>query len=63
MVILIRNFNNFPQVDRGHLVIPKSITKSRIAENMEIFDFKLSPEDVAYIDTFDCNGRVCLIQK
>ncbi|XP_011170042.2 aldo-keto reductase family 1 member B1 [Solenopsis invicta] len=47
------------QVDCGHIVIPKSATKSRIAQNMEIFDFKLSPEDVAYIDSFNCNGRLC----
>lgn len=47
------------QVDRGHIVIPKSVTKSRIEENIKIFDFKLSAEDIAYIDSFDCNGRVC----
>lgn len=50
------------QVDRGHIVIPKSVTKSRIAQNMNIFDFKLSPEDIAYIDTFDCNGRICPVE-
>ncbi|XP_033330624.2 aldo-keto reductase 1B isoform X2 [Megalopta genalis] len=49
------------QLDRGHIVIPKSVTKSRIAENAEVFDFKLTPEDIAYIDTFDCNGRICSI--
>ncbi|XP_011641651.1 aldose reductase-like isoform X3 [Pogonomyrmex barbatus] len=47
------------QLDRGHIVIPKSVTKSRIAQNMDVFDFKLSLEDIAYIDTFDCDGRVC----
>jgi len=47
------------QLDRGHIVIPKSVTKSRIAQNMDVFDFKLSPDDIAYIDSFDCNGRVC----
>ncbi|KAI4503122.1 hypothetical protein M0802_002166 [Mischocyttarus mexicanus] len=47
------------QLDRGHVVIPKSVTKSRIIENSEIFDFKLTPEDIAYINTFDCNGRIC----
>lgn len=47
------------QVQRGNITIPKSVTKSRIEENFKIFDFELSPEDVAVIDTFDCNGRIC----
>lgn len=47
------------QLDRGHVVIPKSVTKSRIAENCEVFDFKLNADDIAYIDSFDCNGRIC----
>ncbi|XP_071866188.1 aldo-keto reductase 1B-like [Bombus fervidus] len=47
------------QLDRGHIVIPKSVTKTRINLNSKVFDFKLSEEDIAYIDTFDCNGRIC----
>ena len=47
------------QVQRGNITIPKSVTKSRIVENAQIFDFELSAEDVATIDSFDCNGRVC----
>lgn len=47
------------QVQRGNITIPKSVTKSRIAENFNIFDFELSDEDMKYIDSFDCNGRVC----
>ncbi|XP_015514378.1 aldo-keto reductase family 1 member B1-like [Neodiprion virginianus] len=47
------------QIDRGHVVIPKSVTKSRIAENFNVFDFKLAPEDIEYINSFDCNGRIC----
>lgn len=46
-------------VQIGVVPIPKSVTKSRIQENINIFDFELAPEDVAVIDTFDCNGRVC----
>ena len=56
---IINNNIRFLQIDRGHVVIPKSVTKSRIDENSRIFDFKLSSEDIAYIDTFDCNGRIC----
>lgn len=47
------------QLDRGHVVIPKSVTKSRILENSQVFDFKLTQEDITYINTFDCNGRIC----
>jgi len=47
------------QVQRGNITIPKSVTKSRIIENAQIFDFELSAEDVATIDSFDCDGRVC----
>lgn len=43
----------------GVVPIPKSVTKSRIAENLDIFNFKLDANDVAVLDTFDCNGRVC----
>lgn len=46
------------QVQRGVITIPKSVTKSRIKENFEIFDFELSDSDMAVIDSFDCNGRV-----
>lgn len=45
-------------MDRGHLVIPKSVNKSRLAQNIDIFDFKLSPEDITYIDSLDCNERI-----
>ncbi|XP_032672316.1 aldo-keto reductase family 1 member B1-like [Odontomachus brunneus] len=47
------------QLERGHIVIPKSVTRSRILENSKVFDFELKPEDIAYIDTFNCNGRIC----
>lgn len=47
------------QVQRGVITIPKSVTKSRIRENFEIFDFTLAEEDIGYINTLDCNGRFC----
>jgi len=47
------------QLQRGHVVIPKSVTKSRIASNFNVFDFELTAEDLALINTFECNGRIC----
>lgn len=47
------------QIQRGVVTIPKSVTKSRIQENFNIFDFEIKPEDMAYIDSLDCSGRFC----
>ncbi|XP_017889598.1 aldose reductase-like [Ceratina calcarata] len=47
------------QIQRGHIVIPKSVTKSRIQENFNIFDFELSPEDVDAINKLNRNRIVC----
>lgn len=47
------------QIERGHIVIPKSVTKSRIETNFNVFDFELAKEDIAEIETFECNGRLC----
>ena len=46
------------QIERGHIVIPKSITKSRIISNISVFDFTLTHKDVKDIDSFNCNGRL-----
>ncbi|XP_018326602.2 aldose reductase [Agrilus planipennis] len=45
-------------IQRGIITIPKSVNKKRIEENIDVFDFQLTPEDVKYIDSFDCNGRI-----
>lgn len=46
-------------VSLGITVVPKSVTKKRIIENIDIFDFKLDREDVAYMDSLNKNQRVC----
>lgn len=46
------------QIERGLVVIPKSVTKSRIVSNFNVFDFQLTADDVKHIDEFDCNFRL-----
>lgn len=46
-------------VEEGLVVIPKSVTPSRIQENAEIFDFKLTADDMAKLSTCDRDLRTC----
>jgi len=45
------------QIEKGNIVIPKSVTKSRIISNTNVFDFNLTKEDIATIDSFDCGAH------
>lgn len=47
------------QVQQGLIAIPKSVTKSRIVGNIDIFDFTLSEDEMKTLDGFDRNGRLC----
>lgn len=40
-------------VDRGVVIIPKSVKKERMAQNIDIWDFRLSDEDMAEIAKMD----------
>jgi 2,5-diketo-D-gluconate reductase A len=42
----------------GNVVIPKSVTPSRIRENFDVFDFELSAEDVDAVGALDRGGRI-----
>ena len=40
-------------IQKGFVVLPKSVHVARLEENMRIFDFELGREDVAALDAFD----------
>lgn len=48
------------QIDRDVIVIPKSVTPSRIESNFDVFgDFQLSADDISRIDNLNRNWRSC----
>lgn len=49
------------QVERGVIVIPKSVTKERIVSNLDVFDFKLNPEEMKTIDELNRSHRFLLL--
>lgn len=38
-------------LDKGFIPLPKSVTPSRIVANADVFDFKLTPEEVRELET------------
>jgi 2,5-diketo-D-gluconate reductase A len=45
-------------LQRGDIVFPKSVTRSRVEENFALFDFDLSAEDVASITALNRDERI-----
>ncbi|MEC5185565.1 2,5-diketo-D-gluconate reductase A [Cryobacterium sp. MP_3.1] len=45
-------------LQQGRIVIPKSVTPSRIIENLAVFDFDLSPADLLLIDGLNTDTRI-----
>jgi len=44
-------------LEHGFSAIPKSVTPARIAENFDVFDFRLTADEVAAIDALDTGVR------
>jgi len=44
-------------IELGNMVIPKSVTASRISENIDVFGFELAPDDVDAIADLNTGHR------
>lgn len=45
-------------IQRGFIVIPKSTNRQRMQENIQVFDFQLSPEDLSLIAQLDTGNTL-----
>lgn len=45
-------------LEHNFIVLPKSVTPSRIKENADVFDFNITKEDLDYMDTWNEDFRV-----
>lgn len=51
------------ELQRGIVVIPKSVHAERMKQNFEVFDFKLTDEDMQKITTLDTDKPLIMIHR
>lgn len=50
-------------IQLGVIPVPKSANPARIKQNIEIFDFELSPEEVAILDGYNKDFRAIAAEE
>jgi diketogulonate reductase-like aldo/keto reductase len=62
LIELAQEYNKAPAqilirwvLEKGFIVIPKSVREDRIKENADVFDFSISEEDMNYFESFNEN--------
>jgi 2,5-diketo-D-gluconate reductase A len=45
-------------IDRARIVIPRTIRRERMVENFDLFDFALTPEEIAVFDGLESGKRI-----
>jgi diketogulonate reductase-like aldo/keto reductase len=49
-------------LQKGWVPLPKSDTPSRIVENLEVYDFEISKEDMSTLDDLDQGAAGAIVQ-
>ena len=44
-------------IQHDQIPIPKSVHRERILENIDLFDFSLTPEEISAVDALECGAR------
>lgn len=46
-------------IQLGTIPVPKSSNPEHLRSNFDVLNFTLTPEDMAFLNTLDFNGRIC----
>ena len=50
-------------IDRGCIPLPKTQNIQRLKENFDVFDFRLTDDEIAYINDLNCNYQYLIESK